>query len=182
MKNKVVATRFLFTTFVIIACALLPMAASAHVVSPGAKVRGFISPQPDFADLNEKGIACVVGAEIGVAPEHRSEVIGVGFLVQGNANAYAKLLKNESEELTYQRLTEKLEEIKLKSSIPAGKMTSFTLRLCYQGRPGEVVPKVKVLLTLDQVQVYSLGHGGPQQVEIIDPPPTPPQGDTITLR
>jgi hypothetical protein len=181
VKNKVVATWFPFTTFVIIACALLPMAASAHVVSPGAKSRGFVSPQPDFADLNE-GIACVVGAEIGVAPEHGSEVTGVGFLVQGNTNAYAKLLKDESEELTHQRLTGKLEEIKLRSTIPAGKMTSFKLRLCYQGRPGDVVPKVKVRLTLDQVQVYSLGHGGPQQVFVAEPPPIVPSGNTITLR
>lgn len=161
MTNKVL-TILLPLVLVALAFTVQPMTSSAHVVNPGARVRGFIVPQPDFANLNKEGVAWVIAAEIGVAPEHTSEVTGVGFLVQDDENVW--------------------QGIQLNGSAPAGAMTNFTFRIGYRGKSGEVVPKMWVRLTLDQVRVYSPGHGGDQQVEMIEPPPIPPQGETITLR
>ena len=191
MKNKVVATRFLFTAF-IIACALLPMAASAHVVNPGAIVRGLVTNQPDSAKLNQKGIAWVWSSEIRVEikGDHvpGSEIKGITFILEGNANAIATLRMQEGkeyQELTSLTLNGRRQYFLLSDWVPIPQNpTYFLLEIGYKGKQGEAVPKVRVsaLAKEIRIRVSSPGHGGEQEVDAaIDIIPWPGKEDTITL-
>jgi len=189
VKNKVVATRFLFTTF-IIACALLPMAASAHVVNLGAIVRGLVTNQPDSAKLNPEGIAWVWSSEIRVditgdhAPS--SEIKGITFILEGNANAVATLRMQEGKEyreLTSLALNGRRQYFGLSNWVSMSQNpTYFLLEIGYKGKQGEAVPKVRVSALAKEIRVFSPGHGGEQKVDAeIDVIPWPGKEDAITL-
>ena len=178
------------TAFVIIACALLPMAASAHVVSPGAIVRGLVTNQPDSAKLNPEGIAWVWSSEIrvdikeGHAPY--SDITGITFVLEGNANAIATLRMQkgkEYRELTSLALNGRRQYFGLSNWVSMSQNpTYFLLEIGYKGKQGEAVPKVRVSALAKEIRVFSPGHGGEQKVDAeIDVIPWPGKEDAITL-
>jgi len=168
------------------------MAASAHVVNPGAIVRGLVTNQPDSAKLNQKGIAWVWSSEIRVEikGDHvpGSEIKGITFILEGNANAIATLRMQEGkeyQELTSLTLNGRRQYFLLSDWVPIPQNpTYFLLEIGYKGKQGEAVPKVRVsaLAKEIRIRVSSPGHGGEQKVDAaIDVIPWPGKEDAITL-